>query len=376
MEALSLEYRMRVAKQIASSLSLAVVLLAALAAQTRKAAERPAPEATFGEVIIDADGRVIKDTRPAGARPTTEPVPEAPPVEKKAGAEGPAASAGTPATSPLEPEAETEAEPVPRPGEDPVIFRARLSAFRFAGHLPDFLCTQLTKRHTSSTFKPKWKVEDRVSAEVVYEHGQETYRDIKINGKPVKKKNAAEESGAWSSGEFGSLLLSLLTYQTDARFVLAKPAEGESARSTVKYNYTVEQKNSKWRVEYEGYRIMPAFKGQMWVEPATGRVERLEMKARLLPKDYAMDVVEMTVDYGVVRIGEKDYYLPLKSENLACQKDTFHCSRNEIEFKNYRKFTAESTISATDSSVTFDGAAAPVEVPTPAGPPPAASRKP
>ena len=360
-------------KQLATGLSLAALLLAAVAAQTRKPAARAEPE-TYGEVIIDADGRVIRDTRPAAARPTAEPPREeqAPPAAQPTAAQ-PEAGAATP-ENPKQ-EAQAEAEPVPRPGEDPVIFRARLAAFRFAGQLPDFLCTQLTKRHTSDTFKPKWKLEDRVSAEVVYEHGQESYRDIKINGPPVKRKNAPEESGAWSSGEFGSLLLSLLVYQTDARFVLAKPAAGEAASATVKYNYTVEQKNSKWRVEYEGYRIMPAFKGQMWVDPVSGRVERLEMKARQLPKDYAMDVVEMVVDYGVVRIGEKDYYLPLKSENLACQKDTFHCSRNEIEFKNYRKFTAESTISATDSSVTFDGAAAPIEVPTAAEPPPA-SRKP
>ncbi len=82
---------------------------------------------------------------------------------------------------------------------------------------------------------------------------------------------------------------------------------------------------------------------------------RIETEAFNLPADFDLDTVEMTVDYGFVRIGGEEYLLPVASENLACWRGSNNCSRNKIEFRNYRKFGAESTIVTTDSEITFDG---------------------
>jgi hypothetical protein len=64
---------------------------------------------------------------------------------------------------------------------------------------------------------------------------------------------------------------------------------------------------------------------------------------------------EVTVDYGPVRIGDKVYILPTRAQNLACFTESSECTMNETEFRNYRKFSAESSISTTESTVTFDG---------------------
>jgi hypothetical protein len=73
---------------------------------------------------------------------------------------------------------------------------------------------------------------------------------------------------------------------------------------------------------------------------------RIEMGARQLPQEFPLDTVESSVDYGAVRLGEGEYLLPVRAETLSCQRGTSYCSRNTIDFRNYHRFEA-------DSSVTF-----------------------
>ena len=54
--------------------------------------------------------------------------------------------------------------------------------------------------------------------------------------------------------------------------------------------------------------------------------------------------MESAVDYDYVLIGEGKYLLPVHSEALSCVRGTSRCGRNVIEFRNYKKFTADSNI--------------------------------
>jgi hypothetical protein len=115
-------------------------------------------------------------------------------------------------------------------------------------------------------------------------------------------------------------------------------------------------------VRFEGQEILPAYKGSVWIDPEAKRVMRIEMTAQNIPSDFPLDVLEMAVEYGPVEIGGQDYLLIQSSENLGCTRFTRNCTKNRLQFHNYRKFTAESTISTTDSTVTYGGQE-PVEAP-------------
>ena len=93
----------------------------------------------------------------------------------------------------------------------------------------------------------------------------------------------------------------------------------------------------------------PAYSGTVWIDPASARVMRIEMSARSFPSDFPSDDVESATDYEYVRLGDaKQYLLPVHSESLSCQRGTNDCSRNVIDFRNYRKYTGESTITFGD----------------------------
>jgi len=251
-----------------------------------------------------------------------------------------------------EPGAAPGAAPAARrgPAGDPLIAKAREMVFDFIDNLPNFVCDQITQRYESHKIQTNWKYKDRLQAELVFTGSKEDYRNVRHNGKPMKK-GAPGDSGQWSTGEFGSLLAALFHPQTEAKFKFRSDSTAAGMAAKV-YDYSVPKAESHWTVQI-GYDVRPSYSGAVWIDPASGRVLRVEMGTKSLPAGYAVDKVEAIVDYNWVTIGGTKYLMPVKSENLTCQTGTFDCSKNEIEFRNYRKFEVESNVLAVDSDVSF-----------------------
>jgi len=236
---------------------------------------------------------------------------------------------------------------------DDLIDKAKETALAFTQDLPNFTCDLIVFRFYGEGRNPKWKVEDRVTAELLYIDKNELYQNIRVKGK-LLKKGSPQDTGTWSTGEYGTMQLDVLSENTKARFRedISSQVGGRQAK---KYLYSVEQPNSHWRIEINNQTLYPAFTGGIWIDEENFRVLRVEMIARQIPADFTLDKAEMTVDYGMVRIAGQEYLLPVKAANLACFRGTISCTHNEIEFRNYRKFFASSSVDATDSSVTFEG---------------------
>lgn len=246
--------------------------------------------------------------------------------------------------------AETDRPPVPvrnGPPDDPEIAKARAVAEQYEGTLPNFFCQQVTTRYESSHPKTGWDALDVVSADVAYENGHETYKNIKIGNRPVNK-NMDDISGTRSTGEFSSILVDLLSPATAAVFRRGG-TDSIHNRPTWVYAFEVPRERSHWRIEAPSQLYYPAYKGSIWIDKQTGRVLRLEQQARNMPVLFPFDTVETATDYDYVRLSTPtQYLLPVDAEVLSCVRGTSNCSRNRIEFRNYRKFGAE-------TSITFDG---------------------
>jgi len=230
--------------------------------------------------------------------------------------------------------------------DDPVIDQAREAAFAFTETLPNYIVKQFTTRYQSNSARrggTQWQALDVVTADVVAENGKESYKNVLVNGKASRN---VEETGSWSEGEFASTLQAILSPASDALFV-NKRATTIVNRPAWRYDYTIEQPRSSWQVEAGGSRYRPAYGGAIWIDKETSRVLRIEMSARKLPVEFPFDQVESTIDYDFVPIGDKQFLLPAHSEALSCERGTSQCSRNVIDFRNYKKY-------GSDSSITFD----------------------
>jgi hypothetical protein len=232
--------------------------------------------------------------------------------------------------------------PEPPPTDDPVILKATQATVAFTEKLPNYVCKEFMARYQSSRRPADWQALDVVSTNIVYEGGHESYRDIEVNGKAFHKP-IEEMSGAWSTGEFGTMLLDLFAPWTAAEFRLRRRATIAGVEARV-YDFQVERSRSHWHVQVASQSMLPAYKGSVWIEPETGQVMRLEMAARALPEQFPVDTVESAVDYDRVLIGGKKFLLPVHAETLACERGSSNCSREAIDFRNYHKFESSSDI--------------------------------
>jgi hypothetical protein len=74
---------------------------------------------------------------------------------------------------------------------------------------------------------------------------------------------------------------------------------------------------------------------------------RIYLHCEDLPAGFPVRSADLTLSYDNTRIGDSDYVLPLKAE-LKMKDDRNPPVKNLIQFYNYRKFGADTTIQFTD----------------------------
>ena len=228
--------------------------------------------------------------------------------------------------------------------DDPLVQRAREASDAFFAMLPNFLCQQSTTRSYAGADQ-QWRVVDKVTAEVLYNHHHEFYRDVKLNGKATGH-SMMDLPGSRSTGEFGSTLRALFDKDTETLFKFQENASLLNYSAAV-YNFAVSGDKSDWRITAGSQSIATAYTGKIWIDRDSGNVVRMEMKAVDIPTAFPFQRVDAEVDYGPVQLPSGRYFLPERAENVSCN-DPKSCSRNLIEFRNYHKYIGE-------TSITFDG---------------------
>ncbi len=238
------------------------------------------------------------------------------------------------------------------PGRPPLLAQAYEVASEFNGSLPSFVCDEVVDRFESNSKPVKWKKKDKVEVDVMYVNGKESYANPRINGKPFKGADIAD-TGTWSRGDWGTTLMEVLGSQAE----FTKRPEGKDKDTiagieTEIWDLKVKQEHSHWSINY-GTPFKPGYVGSLWVDPKTARVLRIEKSARKIDPKYEIDMVETVVEYGWVTIGSEKYLMPATSSSMSCQRYTNRCMKNDMVFTNYRKFSAESSISTTESEISF-----------------------
>lgn len=234
----------------------------------------------------------------------------------------------------------------------PLIEKVRRKGMEYSDKLPNFICQQLIRRNYAETKRSDWRLQDTIMVSVTYFDGRESYKDATRNGKKVDWKSL-KDSGTFSEGEYGTMLYDIFQPGSAATFTL-RGRDTFGGVPTEVYDYVIQQENSHWTLNFDKQSIRPKYKGAIWIDPKEMMVRRVEMEGVSLPSTYPVSAVEAVLEYGPVRIGDKTYLLPTSSQNLACFRFQPGCVMNELEFRNYKKFTAEVTISSSESTVSFD----------------------
>lgn len=231
--------------------------------------------------------------------------------------------------------------PPPAEEQERIIKAVTDYALNYTRRLPDFICTQVTRRYADPSGLEFWQMMDTITARVSYFEQKEDYKVILINSRPVDM-SMEELGGSTSTGEFGTMMKEIFEPSTGASFRWERWGKLRGRICHV-YSYFVRRDKSKWTISYEKtQRTVPAYRGLIYVDRDSLTVLRITLEAVNIEPTFPVQTAATTLDYDTVEISQTEHTLPLKFE-MRMRAGKF-LSRNEVEFRLYRKFGADAEI--------------------------------
>jgi hypothetical protein len=259
------------------------------------------------------------------------------------------------ASSTLQPAPPKIAAPKPKPIPPPpyeeqqkVIQEAREYALNYSKSLPDFICLQVTRRYIDRHYKPgtegSWAVSDRLAEKLSYFEQHEKYEAISQNDNSLYGKSGDALGGALSRGDFGTLLREIFTPESDAEFHWERWGNLDGHLFHV-YTYAIDQPHSKETLSYDrSQQVTPGYHGEIFIEKGPNVIWRITVEPEP-PASFPMQNIHEILDYRYTDISGQKFLLPLTGQLIMRAEGVG--TKNDIEFRSYRKYSA-------DTSITFD----------------------
>ena len=223
------------------------------------------------------------------------------------------------------------------------IESVRQRALEYSDALPDFICSQKTRRYTASPESTTWQAQDVWEAELSYNQKTERYSHIRLNGK-ASRRQLESLGGALSIGEFGSLLRTLFLPETQGEFWKEGEEQFQGSAAII-VGFRVSQERSGWTLSFKkSHSLRVAYRGRVWVDATNYQVLRITQESLKLPPTFPIAYSEATTVYSYVSVpglDGKNFLLPQTAHLILHERQPPIRSLNVIDFRNYRKFTAD-----------------------------------
>ena len=229
-----------------------------------------------------------------------------------------------------------------------VLADVREYALNYTKTLPDFICLEVTRRYYDRHYKPgtegSWAIADRLSEKLTYFDQKEKYELLSQNDNSLYGKSTESVGGALSRGDFGTLLKDIFEPDSSADFHWERWGNLGGHLMHV-YTYAIDQPHSKETISYQGQQqSTPGYHGEIFVEKGSNVIWRVTVEPEP-PPSFPVQNVHQVLDYRYVDIGGQQFLLPQSGE-VIMRADGVG-TKNDIEFRTYRKYSA-------DTSITFD----------------------
>ncbi len=267
------------------------------------------------------------------------------------------------------------AQPAPDAAEQArILAEIRAAARAYVKNLPDFICAQVTNREIALVVENTFagvresagsrsnlnhlsvgrpQTSDNIEEQLTYFDGRENYQLLKVNGKRPKA-GETRPPGVSSTGEFGSTLDAIFDPESKTEFEW-KRWETLRGQTVHVFSYRVDKSHSTSQLDVPGTSIVVGYHGLVFADRDSKMVMRLTTEAEA-PKDFPLQDVKHQLDYGLVAISGPRFLLPLHAGMQSQMSEEFLKYgrlggrsrqvqiRNETDFREYRKYTAESEL--------------------------------
>jgi hypothetical protein len=234
-----------------------------------------------------------------------------------------------------------ETVPPSQSAQAKILDDMRVYADDYISHLPNFICQQVTQQLEAGKKPKKWRKGDTIVSKLVFSEGKEKRSLESVNDKPAQASFFVRRPLV-TTGEFGIMLANVLNPKTQAVFSWSGWQMLRGRRVAV-FDFDVAKQHSTVELSRSDLaRATVPYRGSVFADPTTGEVLRISYGAYNIPPDIRTRSIATTVDYDPVSIGGRDYLLPVEASVLV-DTGSNHVW-NRMEFRGYRKFEAESTV--------------------------------
>lgn len=237
----------------------------------------------------------------------------------------------------------------PLSGQDPpdaarqqkILADATDYAINHEQNLPNFICTQTTRRFEDYSGREEWLPLDIIVERLTYFEHHEDYKVLKINGLPSGITHD-KLGGASSSGEFGSVMKGIFAPDSAAEFHWQAWFTLRGQKMHV-YNYRISAAHSDYHIVVPRQSdLVTAYHGLIFIDDGKHFVHRITLHADGIPVAFPVQDVSLMLDYDYTRIGDADYLLPLDFELRSRQGKAR--IKNDVDYDSYSKFSADSNV--------------------------------
>lgn len=242
-----------------------------------------------------------------------------------------------------DPKALTAANRVSDARASEIWSKARERALDYKRDLPNFICVEMTRRFTGRLGEKGWHPRDSIAELLGYSSGTEQYETIEVNGHP-QHTNRSNFTGVRANGEFGELLDAVFSDAVAAEFKWRGERKFDGVDVYV-FEYRVPRARSVYGLStsWGHTRVFSEFRGVVYIDAGNFDTRYVSVRAENVPTEAMYRESTLTLTYDYFAVGGRKFLLP-KTSVLIVRIGKRSLMKNEMQFRNYRRYQSKSRI--------------------------------
>ena len=204
--------------------------------------------------------------------------------------------------------------------------------------LKSFVCNEAMRRYVGRINGESSRQIDTINAKLSFENGVEHYTEIRQNDH--ERESISNITGAWSTGEFGTLLLQTEVLLETQPVLFAGNTDLDGIPAAI-YRLDISEQDSPWDLVIRSEHFRIPFRTEIWASRATGQILQIERTSTGVPSSQGISGIKWRVTLHAVELNGRNWLLPSTGEYIVLYEHSSRREWNEITFSNYHRYGSE-----------------------------------
>ena len=206
--------------------------------------------------------------------------------------------------------------------------------------MESFVCRERIDRYKGGKSGAKYR--DTITARVSLENGNEEYSELRRER--GKLRDLSQLHGAWSKGEFGTLLKQTEQLLATQRATLAGEERLVDGSRAAIYEFGVRAVESPWDLVVREHHYAIPFRTRVWISEASSQIVRIQRTANEIPEALGIAEMRWSVSLNLSDLNGKKWLLPDTAEYDLIYSDAGGEEWNTMKFFDYHRYSAETSL--------------------------------